>query len=110
MKPMIFRSASTRSAEALISMKNVSPMIASWTPNRRSTSVGSRQHRRGRGVAERTQRLADDVGGDPEEQVDVLHLPVAALDALQQLVEPVGAFAARRALAARFVAVEVQQV
>ena len=39
-----------------------------------------------------------------------LHLAFAALDALQQLVQPVAAFAARRALAARLVAIEVQQV
>src|SRR5687768_12047114 len=112
MKPMILRSASTSSADALISMKNVRPMMASCTPKRRSitrpfvsfvvstfvapTSVRSRQHRlfrppvrgqraaafgdvrlellpevvqrredrRCRGVAERTQRLADDIGGD----------------------------------------------
>src|SRR5687767_4899290 len=120
MKPMIFRSASTSSADALISMKNVRPMMASWTPDLRSNSVRSCQHRlfrapvgrqrassflhvrlelvpevvqrgehRGRRrITERTQRFADDVGGHAKEQVDVLHLPVAALDPQQQLVEP----------------------
>ena len=47
---------------------------------------------------------------DAEEQVEIFHLSFAALDAQQQLVEPVAAFAAWRALAARLVAVEVQQV
>ena len=45
-----------------------------------------------------------------EQQVDVAHRPLAALDPVQDLQQPVGALAARRALAARLVAVEVQQV
>ncbi len=69
-----------------------------------------RQRRRRRGVAERAQRLADDVVADADQQVDVAHLPFAVLDPRQDLVEPVAAFAARRALAARLVLVEVQQV
>src|SRR6185503_15151746 len=69
-----------------------------------------RQHRRHRRVAERAQRLAGDVVRDALQHVEVAHLPLAALDAAQDLVEPVGALAAGRALAARLVAVEVQQV
>src|SRR5688572_5743217 len=64
-----------------------------------------RQHRRRRGIAEGAQRLADDVGCHPEEQVEILHLPLAPLDALKELVKPVAALAARRALAARLVTV-----
>ena len=47
---------------------------------------------------------------DADQQVDVAHLPFAALDPGQDLVQPVAPFAARRALAARLVLVEVQQV
>src|SRR3954470_18834775 len=47
-----------------------------------------RQYRRRGGVAERAQRLAGDVVGDAEQQVDVLHLPFTALDTHQQLVQP----------------------
>ena len=47
---------------------------------------------------------------DADQQIDVAHLPFAVLDARQDLVEPVAALAARRALAARLVLVEVEQV
>ena len=169
---MIFRSASTSSADALISMKNVKPMIAElddeakihvlntkvtkdtkvtkpilvfvsfaifvcfvfhqcaanigWAARHAAGSVQRpfadvrlvlrpeqlhrRQHGRRRRVAERAQRLADDVVGDAEQQVEILRLPFPALEARQQLEQPVAALAARRALAARLVAVEVQQV
>src|SRR5262249_5665361 len=66
-----------------------------------------RQHRRDGRVAERAQRLAADVVRDAREQIEVAHLSFAALDAAQNLVQPVGSLAARRALAARLVAVEV---
>ena len=69
-----------------------------------------RQRRRRRGVAERAQRLADDVVADADQQVDVAHLPFAALDPGEDLEQPVAALAARRALAARLVLVEMQQV
>ena len=69
-----------------------------------------RQRRRRRGVAERAQRLADDVVADADEQIDVAHLAFAVLDPREDLEQPVAAFAARRALAARLVLVEVQQV
>src|SRR5581483_5611002 len=68
------------------------------------------QHRRGGGVAEGAQRLAGDVAGDAAEQIEVAHRPLPALDPAKDLVEPVGALAAGRALPARLVAVEVQQV
>ena len=69
-----------------------------------------RQHRGDRGVAERAERLAGDVAGNARQQIEIAHLPFATLDPGQNLVEPVGAFAARRALAARLVPVEVQEV
>src|SRR6187401_3664982 len=65
-----------------------------------------RQHGRRGGITERAERLADDVVGHAEQQVDILRPPFPALDALEELVEPVAAFAARRALAARLVAIE----
>src|SRR3954469_24317060 len=62
-----------------------------------------RQRRRCLGVAERTQRLAGDVVRHARQQIEVAHLPFAAFNARQDLPEPVSSFAARRALAARFV-------
>src|SRR4051794_27475066 len=64
-----------------------------------------RQHRRDRGVAERAQGLAADVARDALQQIEILHLAFAVLDLAEDLVQPVGAFAAWRALAARFVAI-----
>src|SRR5262249_34431986 len=52
-----------------------------------------RQHRRDGGVAEGAQRLAADVGRDAGEQIEIAHLPFAALDAPQDLVQPVGPLA-----------------
>src|SRR5262249_12102589 len=69
-----------------------------------------RDHRCRGGIAERAQRFAGDVRRDAREQVEIAHLAFAAFDALEDLVEPVGPLAARRALAARLVAIEVQQV
>src|SRR5262245_36381103 len=68
-----------------------------------------REHRRDRSVAERAQRLAGNLSREARQQIEVAHLPFAALDTLQDPVEPVGALAARRALPARLVPVEVQQ-
>ena len=45
-----------------------------------------------------------------DEQIEVAHLPVAPLDPAKNFVQPVRAFTAGRALAARLVTVEVQQV
>src|SRR5262245_44523617 len=69
-----------------------------------------RLDRRDRGVAERAERLAADVARDARQQIEVAQLPLTLFDPSQDLVQPVGAFAARRAFAARFVTVEVQQV
>src|SRR5256885_11397914 len=65
-----------------------------------------REHRRDGGVAERAQRLAGDIVRDPRQEIEIAHLAVAPFDALQDLVQPVGPLAARRALAARLVAGE----
>src|SRR5262245_4272613 len=66
-----------------------------------------RLHWRGGGIAEGAERLAGDVVGDRHEQVEVAHPTLAGLDLPEQLEEPVAALAARRALPARFVTVEV---
>src|SRR3954454_16687421 len=59
-----------------------------------------RQGRGCRGIAEGAQRLAGNVVAAPDEQVDVPHLSFPALDAGEDLVEPVPPFATGRALAA----------
>src|SRR5262252_9120260 len=61
-------------------------------------------------VAKGAERFAGDVRRDARQQIEIAHLAFAALDALEDLVEPVRAFAARRALAARLVTIEMQQV
>src|SRR6185369_12630434 len=68
------------------------------------------QDRRDGGVAERAQRLAGDIPGYAAEEVKIAHLAFTSLDPPENLEEPVGAFAARRAFATRLVAVEMQQV
>src|SRR5262245_54354671 len=60
-----------------------------------------RQDRRDGGVAERAQGLAGDIAGDAVEQVEIAHLAFTSLDALENLEQPVRAFTARRAFAAR---------
>src|SRR5579864_7654109 len=68
-----------------------------------------RHHRAGRGVAERTERLAallevdhrSDVAGDVVEIVRVALPAPSPLDAVENRFHPVRSFAARRALAAR---------
>src|SRR5262249_57882036 len=47
-----------------------------------------RLDRRDGGVAERAQGLAGDVPRDAREQIEVAHLPFAALDPPQDLVQP----------------------
>ena len=54
-----------------------------------------RQHRRGGGVAEGTERLAGDVVRDAEQQIDVRHRAVAAIDLVEDPQQPVAALAAR---------------
>src|SRR5437764_487161 len=68
------------------------------------------QHRRDRRVAERAKRFPGDVAGDAAQQIQIAHLPFAALDALQNLVQPIGSLAARRAFAAGLVTVKVEEV
>src|SRR6476646_897763 len=59
---------------------------------------GARRH--GRGVPERADGATLDVVGEVEEQVEVFLAAFAVLDAVQDAVEPAGALAAWRALAA----------
>src|SRR5574341_22748 len=67
-----------------------------------------RRHRRG--VAERADRVAHDVGADVEDQIQIASLPFAILDAVKNLFHPVTSFAARAALSARFVGVKTRDV
>src|SRR5690349_10831589 len=64
-----------------------------------------RWHRRR--VAERADRAALDVVQEVEQEIQVFHAALAVLDAVQDPVEPAGAFAAWRALPARLLEVEV---
>src|SRR3954471_15323849 len=66
-----------------------------------------RDRHRGR-VAEHAQALADDPVADVEQDVDVLLRRAAVLDRLEDLHEPARPDAARRALAARLVHVELR--
>src|SRR5688500_6246752 len=63
---------------------------------------------RGR-VAQGADGVAFDLLGDVEQQVDLAGLGPALHHALHHAVHPAGAFAARRALAAALVPVEVRQ-
>src|SRR5216117_3559882 len=67
----------------------------------RAEMLDGRQRGSCGGIAERAERLADDVVPDAHQEIDVTHLSFAVVDARQNLVEPVSPFAARRALAAR---------
>src|SRR5262245_24613337 len=72
-------------------------------------ALDGRRDRRHRARAERTDRgllgrprdAGADVVGDVHQQVEVLGPAVAVEDALEDLLQPAGALAARRALAAR---------
>ena len=66
-------------------------------------------HRHRRRVAQRADRAALDVVGHRVEQVEVFRAALAVLDAVDHAPQPAGAFAARRALAAALVLVEVRQ-
>src|SRR5262252_3653241 len=65
--------------------------------------------RQRRGVAERTDRAPLDVVGNRVEHVEVLATPGAMLDAVDHPPQPSGALAARRALPAGFLEVEVRE-
>src|SRR5579862_4281458 len=67
----------------------------------------ARDGHRGR-VAEHAEALADDPVADVEQELEVALARGAALDGPQQLHEPARADAARRALAARLVHVELR--
>src|SRR5262245_30192275 len=69
-----------------------------------------RRHGCDRGVAERAERFPRDVRRDAGQEIEIARLPLAPFDLPENLVQPVGPFAARRALAARLVAIEVKQV
>src|SRR5262252_1464764 len=66
-------------------------------------------HRQRSGVAERADRPSGDVVGDREQEIEVLVLALAALDPIHHPPQPAGALAARRALPAGLLEVEIRQ-
>src|SRR5262245_59433695 len=66
-------------------------------------------HRQRRGVAQRADGAPGDVVGDILEQRQVLHAALPVLDPVHHAVEPAGALAARRALAAGLLEIEVRE-
>src|SRR5438034_4148816 len=67
----------------------------------------ARDRHRGR-VAERAETVAEDPVAHVEQEVELVLLGVAVLDSVQELHHPTGALAARRALPARLVHVELR--
>src|SRR2546425_5010031 len=63
----------------------------------------------GRRVPERTDRAAGDVVGHGVQHVEVFRPALAVLDSIDHPPEPTGALAARRALATRFLEIEIRQ-
>src|SRR5687768_6056368 len=80
--------------------RNRAPALADMRLELGAEVLHGGQRRRRRGIAECAQRLADHIVADTHQQVDVAHLPFTVLDAGENLVQPVAAFAARGALAA----------
>src|SRR5205085_6636042 len=68
------------------------------------------EHRHRRAVAERADGVADDVGRDVGDLVELSHVAVAVLDLVEDAIDPAGALAAGRALTAGLVLVEARQV
>src|SRR5690348_4032129 len=68
---------------------------------------GARGHRRR--VTQRADGAALDVVGEVEQQLQVFLAALPMFDAVDDAIEPAGAFTARRALAAGFLEVEVRE-
>src|SRR3954452_22605724 len=66
-------------------------------------------HRQRRSIAERADGASGDVVGDVVEKREVFHAPLAVLDAVHHAIEPARALAARGALAAGLLEIEVRQ-
>src|ERR1043166_8153366 len=68
--------------------------------------------RRGHGcrIAEETDRVAHDIAAYVEDQIKIARFPFTILDAVKDLFHPMATFAARAALAARFVGEETRDV
>src|SRR5512138_1973700 len=66
-------------------------------------------HRHRRSVAERADGVAADVARHAVQQVKILLPALAVLDAVDDAVHPAGTFTAWRALAARFLEIEIRQ-
>src|SRR5437879_1032534 len=73
-------------------------------------SLDRRLNRPRRSVAQRTKRFALDVVAEIQQQLGIFRSPAAAVDALENLHQPISAFAARRTPAARFMFVKLGQV
>src|SRR6516165_11434340 len=66
-------------------------------------------HGQRRGVAQRADRAPGDVVGDRNQEVEVFVTALAVLDSVDDAPEPPGPLAARRALAAGFLEIEIRQ-
>src|SRR5262245_6744247 len=62
-------------------------------------------HRHGRGIGQHADGIAHHVVRDLLQQIDVVWAGAAVLEAGEEVLQPAGPFATRRALAARFVMV-----
>src|SRR3990172_4857283 len=68
--------------------------------------VDERAHRHCRRVTQRADGASLDVVGNVVQEIEVFRLAAARLDAVDHAIQPAGAFAARRALAARFLLIK----
>ena len=62
--------------------------------------------RHGGGIAKGTDRITHDIAADVENEIHIAFIALPVLDAPEDLFHPVTTFAARAALAARFVSIE----
>ena len=69
-----------------------------------------RRRRHRRRVAKRTDRIAHDVAADVENQIEIVLVAFAMLDAVKNLFHPVTAFAAWTALTAGFMGEKARKV
>src|SRR5690349_7444121 len=66
-------------------------------------------HWQRRGIAQRADGASRDVVGHRNQLLEIFASAFAVLDALHHAIQPTGAFAARRALAARFLEVKERE-
>src|SRR5439155_18609956 len=63
-----------------------------------------------RSITQRAERFALDVVAEIQQQFRIFWSPAAVVDALENLHQPISAFAARRAPAARFMFIKLRQI